>query len=1072
MAENNGVVFRCERCELICKSRGGLSVHMRRKHPDEYHSSVQETTTRVKTRWTKEEELVLAVAEVKILKEEAVRGHGVPFGINALLARIHAGRSEEAIKGRRKMASYKRVVENLMLEVVPGGGNLLDQSQSRDNEFYEFNPSHNMCTPTLQALTQHLLNTINTTTYANTCPKLQNMCHFIARCVEEMQSSFRIVSFNDFNDFSEENIIFNEQCLIKVWELLDEMAVEMIGYVRQSGRGAARRGNPPQYDNNRGGRRARRRQVYKDLQNLYYKDRSKCAKMVMEGKWRNIGNPEQQDVSRDQLRNYWLTLFARPSEEDERGLEVIVEEQLWQLQLPIEIEEFRKAIVESNSGSAPGPDGWRVKDMQMFPDQLWVDLFNIWLFTGYLPREFRKARTVLIPKVNHPVDPSEYRPITISSIIVRVFHRILAARCVKWVPLHNAQKAFLPTDGLAQNVMLLDAIISESKSKCKPMCAMFLDVRKAYDSVNHSSVKRALQIHKIPKILIEYVMSTYKDAETEVMGQQGQMCRGVKQGDPLSCILFNMVMNEALVKLNKEIGWLLSGEEQKVSALAFADDVVLVAESEQGLNMQVQLFLGQLRASGLEINPLKCATLKIQTVPKVKKWYVDTKSKSVINGVQIRTLQPTSVYKYLGMSFSSAGRGKPDLSVLTQKLKSVDEAPLKPQQRLFILNKHLIPAIIHTMVLGGVCQNTLKAADRSIRCSVRKWLKLPHDTSLGVFYAPVASGGLGCLCLSTRVPILRRNRLDAFHNSDDRNIRNLALHPNTLKAIRFAGKSRIKNAIVNTNKQELKEWTKALLSSLDGAGLQEHQAVPQVHQWMANGTSLLKGAAFIDAIKIKHNLMATKTRRSRGHRNIDTRCQGCGQRESLGHLLQVCPQLHGQRVRRHDNIVDAISTDCMQCKHAVVKEPRITTTSGVRKPDLVICNLEQRKAYVLDVKIASDSAITTLQEQYERKAGYYDTGQIRDWAARWATQQLYMQSQQQEEAGHPSRRSIQQIDPQDIVLGAVIITWRGVMSPRSYKVLKELKLPLNKIQLYVIKALEGSITQWRMYNQWGGLRAP
>ncbi|KAK8719933.1 hypothetical protein OTU49_013680 [Cherax quadricarinatus] len=123
-------------------------------------------------------------------------------------------------------------------------------------------------------------------------------------------------------------------------------------------------------------------------------------------------------------------------------------------------------------------------------------------------------------------------------------------------------------------------------------------------------------------------MSTYKDASTEVMGKEGNVHRGVKQGDPLSCILFNIVMNEALLALNEQVGWPIHGAESKVSALAFADDVVLVAESEQGLHAQLQLFLKYLEASGLEINPQMCATLKIQTVPRMKKWYVDMTHKT------------------------------------------------------------------------------------------------------------------------------------------------------------------------------------------------------------------------------------------------------------------------------------------------------------------------------------------------------------------------------------------------------------------------------------------------------------
>ncbi|KAK8745150.1 hypothetical protein OTU49_000478 [Cherax quadricarinatus] len=359
--------------------------------------------------------------------------------------------------------------------------------------------------------------------------------------------------------------------------------------------------NAPQYNNNRGGRRARRRQVYRDLQKLYNKDRTKCAKMVLEGRWQHMGAPEQQAILKEQLQEFWLNLFARLLDEAARPRRMLVENHLWQLHLPVQLEEFRKAVAMCNGSSVPGPDGWMLKDFKMFPEQFWVDLFNIWLYIGYLPKVFRKARTVLLPKVDRPDQPGQYRPITISSIIVRVLHKILAARCVNWVPLHVAQRAFLPTDGLAQNVMLWDAIISESKTKIKPLYTIFLDVKKAYDSVNHPSVRKALQLHNVPPLVINYIMSTYVGATTEVMGREGKVCRGVKQGNPLSCILFNIVMNDAFLALNEQIGWPIAEAESKVFALAFAVDVELVAESEQGLHAQLQHFLRQLEASGLEI---------------------------------------------------------------------------------------------------------------------------------------------------------------------------------------------------------------------------------------------------------------------------------------------------------------------------------------------------------------------------------------------------------------------------------------------------------------------------------------
>ncbi|KAK8719932.1 hypothetical protein OTU49_013680 [Cherax quadricarinatus] len=243
--------------------------------------------------------------------------------------------------------------------------------------------------------------------------------------------------------------VLNDECVTFVQSVLNEMAEAMLTCVSKNEGGATRRGNVPQHNNNRGGRRAQRRKLHRDLQKLYNKDRTKCAKMVLEGRWRHLGAPEQQVVVKEQLQDFWLNLFARLSEEDARPGRTLVEEQLWQLQLPIEVDEFKRVVTASNGSSAPGPDGWKLKDLRMFPEQFWVDLFNIWLYIGYLPKVFRMARTVLLPKVDRPEDPGQYRPITISSINIRVFHKILAARCVHWVPLHMAQRAFLPTDGLA-----------------------------------------------------------------------------------------------------------------------------------------------------------------------------------------------------------------------------------------------------------------------------------------------------------------------------------------------------------------------------------------------------------------------------------------------------------------------------------------------------------------------------------------------------------------------------------------------------------------------------------------------
>ena len=79
---------------------------------------------------------------------------------------------------------------------------------------------------------------------------------------------------------------------------------------------------------------------------------------------------------------------------------------------------------------------------------------------------------------------------------------------------------------------------------------------------------------------------------------------------------------------------------------------------------------------------------------------------------------------------------------LTSTLLSISKSTLKPQQKFCMLKNHLIPSMPHTLTFSNVYLNSLITMDRSIRSFIRRWLRLPSDTSLGVFYAPSSFGGI------------------------------------------------------------------------------------------------------------------------------------------------------------------------------------------------------------------------------------------------------------------------------------------------------------------------------------------
>ena len=88
-------------------------------------------------------------------------------------------------------------------------------------------------------------------------------------------------------------------------------------------------------------------------------------------------------------------------------------------------------------------------------------------------------------------------------------------------------------------------------------------------------------------------------------------------------------------------------------------------------------------------------------------------------------------YKYLGIRTGAARKvGDAVTHRLEERLKQLSKAPLKPEQRLFLLRIHLIPGLYHETSLSKYSISLLKYFDRKARTAVRRCLHLPRDVCL------------------------------------------------------------------------------------------------------------------------------------------------------------------------------------------------------------------------------------------------------------------------------------------------------------------------------------------------------
>lgn len=108
---------------------------------------------------------------------------------------------------------------------------------------------------------------------------------------------------------------------------------------------------------------------------------------------------------------------------------------------------------------------------------------------------------------------------------------------------------------------------------------------------------------------------------------------------------------------------------------------------------------------------------------------------------------------------------------------------------------------------------------------------------------------------------------------------------------------------------------------------------------------------------------------------------GCNRSESLSHVLQGCPVVHFERIRRHNEISHKVAEFCRHKHLEVEEEPHIRHPDGTLfKPDLAI-HLGADTTIISDVQVSWETA-DSLPIAWERKKSIYNNGKFIEAAGR------------------------------------------------------------------------------------------
>ena len=316
------------------------------------------------------------------------------------------------------------------------------------------------------------------------------------------------------------------------------------------------------------------------------------------------------------------------------------------------------------------PSGQFVRAYTLAP--ILTSMCNALLKSNRMPSALCTALLTPVFKRADPMLPANYRPIAVGEPVYRLFTAALNARLLAWTERQQvraaAQAGFRPKKSTEHQLFTLRHAIDRSKASKQPIFASFVDLKGAYDLVQHKVLWKVLEILGIHGEMAAAIHALYDDAKLAIkvdgrMGDKVHPTIGVKQGCPLSPLLFGLFMDALEHYLAEHapgagvdlaVGFI-------VALLMYADDITLLATSEQDLQRLLDALHAFCGDMGMQIS------LEKTKIVVFNKKYWPTQNWGFQWQVDGNALPEVDQYKYLGLIYTEDGNMNKMLDALLQK---------------------------------------------------------------------------------------------------------------------------------------------------------------------------------------------------------------------------------------------------------------------------------------------------------------------------------------------------------------------------------------------------------------------
>lgn len=291
------------------------------------------------------------------------------------------------------------------------------------------------------------------------------------------------------------------------------------------------------------------------------------------------------------------------------------------LEDPFEEDEIKCIIMKLPNEKAPGPDGFIGLFYKRCRNIIREDLIAaIQAFHSLRTTRLElinEANVVLIPKTEEASSVKDYRPISLINSLAKIITKILADRLApklnELIP--TCQNAFIKKRCIHDNFLYVQNVIKALHKAKRPSLFIKLDISKAFDSVSWVYLLETLTALGFGQRWRDWIATLLATSSSRILlngapGRKFKHARGLRQGDPLSPMLFILAMDplHRLIELAANWGILkpVLPRAANLRCSLYADDAALFTNPDRNELRHIAQILHLFgECSGLKVNLAK-----------------------------------------------------------------------------------------------------------------------------------------------------------------------------------------------------------------------------------------------------------------------------------------------------------------------------------------------------------------------------------------------------------------------------------------------------------------------------------